>query len=205
MAVEWLYLETNYLMGVATGRYPLAEDLLVKRPTSVLLAIPEVCYMEAIAAFESLQSRRNQFATALDDERMQLREGIHSPGALRLISQLEAARLESTNLTNEFRGRLSSAMHMLPFVARGLPASAKIIRWSAENPVCRQPTDNLILHVITDHAAKRHEAKTFFTANSSDFEADSAGKTLRDAGIGRVLNSYDDLVNWLASRGRSSS
>ena len=205
MAVEWLYLETNYLMGVATGRYPLAEDLLVKRPTSVLLAIPEVCYMEAIAAFESLQTRRNRFATALHDERMQLREGIHSPGALRLISQLETARLESTNLTNEFWDRLSSAMDQLAFVARGLPASAKIIRWSAKNQACAQPTDNLILHVIADHAAKRKEAKTFFTANDRDFVSELPRRILGHAGIGPILNSYDGLVNWLASRGQSAS
>ena len=57
-----LYIETNFLMSIATGRDPDANHLLLSVPTSVRIAIPAICCMEALSALEDEIKRRNRFA-----------------------------------------------------------------------------------------------------------------------------------------------
>ncbi len=53
-----LYVETNFAMSIATGRDPQANTLLLNTPTSVQIAIPSVCYMEALSVLEAHQKSR---------------------------------------------------------------------------------------------------------------------------------------------------
>ena len=46
-----LYIETNFLMSVAKGQDPQADSLLQNTPSSVRLAIPGICYMEALSIY----------------------------------------------------------------------------------------------------------------------------------------------------------
>ena len=48
-----LYIETNFLMSIATGRDPKADDLLAQPPEGLRLAIPQVCFMEALSVFKT--------------------------------------------------------------------------------------------------------------------------------------------------------
>jgi hypothetical protein len=47
-----LYVETNFLMGIAEGQDPQAEDLLRNTPNSVRLATPSICFVEALTTLE---------------------------------------------------------------------------------------------------------------------------------------------------------
>ncbi|GAA6614529.1 hypothetical protein [Scytonema sp. NUACC26] len=45
-----LYIETNFAMSIATGRDPQANQLLLNIPPSIQIAIPSVCFMEALSS-----------------------------------------------------------------------------------------------------------------------------------------------------------
>ncbi len=47
-----LYVETNFLMGIAKGQDSQAEDLLRNTPNSVRLAVPSFCFVEALTTLE---------------------------------------------------------------------------------------------------------------------------------------------------------
>lgn len=47
-----LYIETNFLMGIAKGQDPQAQNLLLNTPTSIAIVIPSICYVEALTTLE---------------------------------------------------------------------------------------------------------------------------------------------------------
>ena len=155
--------------------------------------------MEAMASLEALQARRNALTDRLAYEIRQLLAGVDSKRAMRLVALLESARVENLDLVNEFQDRLSYGIDALAADAHRIPASSAVLRRSTTHPALRQPTDNLILHIILDHAARSTTDKAFFTANTRDFNVGPARTMLHAAGIRRILNSYDAVRGWLDS------
>jgi len=47
-----IYVETNWIVGAVMGQDSRAEDLLSASEANVYLALPAVCVMEAISAFD---------------------------------------------------------------------------------------------------------------------------------------------------------
>lgn len=60
-----VYVETNFLMSIATGRDLQAVSLLKDRVFSAHMAIPSICCMEALSVLEDELKRRNRFASEL--------------------------------------------------------------------------------------------------------------------------------------------
>lgn len=195
-----LYVETNYLMGVATGRYPEVTDLLDSLALKALLCLPTCCVIEAFAALEGEQARRNALTTQVDQHIGQLQSGVESPLVRNLVGQLEQVKLDNQRLVNEFQNDLVVALAaLLPHVTL-IESTAGTIAHSIASPFCDQLTDNLILHTIAAHAdANPLQQKAFFTANAADFSGGDARETLNDAGVTKLLKSYPSLKQWLAS------
>jgi hypothetical protein len=84
-----IYVETNFLMGVAMGREARGDDLLAATSASVQIAIPAGCYMESFSAFEDEQRRRNWFRAELERQIVQLRRDTTSANAGTLLGRLE--------------------------------------------------------------------------------------------------------------------
>lgn len=80
-----VYVETNFLMGVAMGREARGNDLLASVSATVRVAIPSGCYMESFSAFEDEQKRRNWFRAELDKQIGQLRRDTTSANAGTLL------------------------------------------------------------------------------------------------------------------------
>jgi len=72
-------------MSIATGRDPDANNLLLNVPTSVRIAIPAICCMEALSALEDEIKRRNRFANELTNQISQLKRDLTSPYAKSLL------------------------------------------------------------------------------------------------------------------------
>ena len=194
-----LYLETNYLVGVATGRYPEVTALLPAVPPSVRLILPSACVMEALAAVENEQSRRRSLTGQLDYQIKQLVEGVESPRAVALVAKLEQARVENDALVNDIQARLFDAITSLTTVAGLIDPGPATIRQSLQQQLVAQPTDNLILHTITSQAAGAGaEQKVFFTANVDDFRRGEAGRALIGSGVRKFLRTYASLLRWLS-------
>jgi hypothetical protein len=60
-------------MSIATGRDTQAYNLLSTPPSSVQIAIPSICCMEALSALEDELKRRNRFENDLNLQISQLR------------------------------------------------------------------------------------------------------------------------------------
>ncbi len=60
------YIETNFLMSIATGRDPEALTLLQNPPESVQIAIPCICCLEALSVLEQEEKSRKIFEQELD-------------------------------------------------------------------------------------------------------------------------------------------
>jgi hypothetical protein len=55
-----LYIETNFLWSIATGRDPDASSLLTRPPDGLKVAIPQICFMEALSVLNHDRRQRNQ-------------------------------------------------------------------------------------------------------------------------------------------------
>lgn len=197
-----LYVETNFLMSIATGRDPEADNLLLNPPASVKIAIPSICCMEALSVLEDEQKRRNRFTGELENQISQLKRDLTSPSAKSLLFHLEESLTENKGLLNDVQVRLFQALENVATKAEMISLNAAILQDNLKNVlILEDPTDNLILHCILNHArSNATEAKVFLSGNSKEFGVRKLQETLRDAGIEKYFFRSQDFIGWLNSR-----
>lgn len=195
-----LYLETNFLMGVATGRDAEWASLLDTAEEAVRLVLPSICIMEALSAFEDEQKRRNRFGSQIDEHLTQLRRDLTSAHASALLQALEQARVHNQNLTNDITQRLFQAIDRLTGRAEMLPLNPATCRTAMRSVLLRDPTDSLILAVVLEHARLwPDQEKCLLTANTRDFAVNPARAALAAAGI-KFFASTANVLGWISSR-----
>ncbi len=147
-----IYIETNFLMSVAMGREARCDDLLSAVSASVCVAIPSGCYLESFSAFEDEQKRRNWFRAELDKQMVQLRRDTTSANASTLLRRLEDSRTANDQLLNDVQARLFQLVDRAADVLDRIPTTPAVLRAAVGNMLIPDPTDNLILPSIIDHA-----------------------------------------------------
>ncbi len=149
-----LYIETNFLMSIATGRDPDANNLLLSVPTSVRIAIPAICCMEALSALEDEIKRRNRFADEQKKQISQLKRDLTSSYAKSLLFHVEESLNENEGLLNNIKVRLFEALELLADNVEMIELTADTLQESLNTVLIEEdPTDNLIL-------AKHLESRT---------------------------------------------
>lgn len=193
----FLYLETNFLLGVATGRYDVGT-LAAATPAGVGLAIPRSCFMESFVAVEAVIARRRRFSRLLKRWSDKLRTELLLPPVPAIVSQLESARFEQDALAAEVWRRLLDGIERLVAVAVVVDEPTGVLTRSLREPLIEQPTDNLILHAILGHAAAHPAAsEALLTENAKDFRrTDEVKNALRAAGIA-LHGTYANAVAWM--------
>lgn len=195
-----VYVETNFLMSVAMGREERGHDLLSAVSASIRGAIPTSCYMEAFSAFEDEQKRRRRFQEELNRQIGQLKRDITSRNARDLFQHLEDGRVANSLLLNDVQDRLYRFVERAVGVLLHIPESAAIVGDALNSRIIDDPTDNLILHAILDHARGFPEAhKVMLTENARDFDAPEVHEALAAAGVERLFRSATNLLGWLGS------
>ncbi len=199
-----LYVETNFLMSIALGRDAEAGNLLLNPPASVEIAIPEVCCMESLSAFESEEKRRLRFSNELRQLISQLKRDLTSTSAKSLLSYLEPSQAENRALINDIKNRLFIALENIAANATTIPLSPEIIRGTLSNSLMfEEPTDNLILQTILSHAQTRpREVKVLLTGNIKDFTQPTVKAAWQNAGINLYFSRTSNFIGWLASQSR---
>lgn len=197
-----LYIETNFLMSIATGRDPDANNLLLSVPTSVRIAIPAICCMEALSALEDEIKRRNHFANELTNQISQLKRDLTSPYAKSLLFHLEESLNKNEGLLNNIKVRLFDALELLADNVEMMELTVDTLRESLNTVFIEEdPTDNLILHCILDHAHLHpHQVKVFLSNNTKDFGVPEVREALREAGITKYFSRTKDFLGWLKSQ-----
>ncbi len=195
-----VYVETNFLMSVAMGREARGNDLLASVSATVRVAIPSSCYMESFSAFEDEQKRRNWFRAELDKQIGQLRRDTTSANAGTLLRRLEESIIANDELLNDVQARLFQFVDRAVDILERIPSSPAVLRRAVTSMPIPDPTDNLILHSILDHASHFPAAmKALLTENTRDFSTPDVEAALDGAGIKKSFRSVANVLGWIGS------
>ena len=202
-----LYLETNFLAGFAVGRDAYAEALLGIQRGNLRVAIPAVCLMEAWSVYEDERRRRQAFENTLENQISQLHRDLTSIHADALRRHLQEARTENRSLLNAVRDRLRDVQEKLSgrqagfFAVELLPLMEAVLAQDIALGPTKDPTDNLILAIIMEHARRNQdEERVFLSGNTRDFGRPEIRALLSDAGVSEYFARTDAFLGWFESR-----
>ena len=195
-----LYIETNFLVGVALGREPLIGELLAAESGHLRVLVPSVCPMEALSFLEGERTRRTQFGALIDAQAVQLERDVTSRHAHSLRSHLQQARAANRILLYTIHSRLFQALEQLSLGDHLLGLTSEALAESCRSTLMGEPTDNLILHVILGHARSGPpEPRAFVSGNHKDFERPEILKALGDVGV-EYFRRTRAALDWLRAR-----
>jgi len=202
-----LYIETNFLMGVAMGREERLDDLLALPVDKLKIVLPTVCIMEAWSAFEDERKRRNRFLNQLDQQIGQLCRDNTSTNASLLLANLESARITNSDLLNDIEVRLCEALDK---ISNGriifLTLSFDALRSSLTSQDIDEPTDNLIFHLIKRHAHSiSGERKVLLTGNTKDFHTSAIKQQLKPEEFIKVFADTGGFIGWFQAELRKEA
>lgn len=191
-----LYVETNFLMAVATGREPGVQELLKAIPPLVL-ALPTISIMEAFSALEADSKGRRAFDHQLEQQIGQLRRDNTSRNALELLKTLEQAKLQHARRENDVQGRLYELLRDLSSKATWLHTNPRTLLEAMDTELVEEePTDNLILHTILHHSQQNAPGpRAFLSENTKSFEQPEVRSTLVAHGI-KFFSRSHSFLEW---------
>jgi hypothetical protein len=197
-----LYVETNFIMSIATGRDPDASLLLSSANRKFHIVLPSVCYLEAISTLESERKRNNQFRGTLEQRIAQSRRDVVWPDARLTCAQLEQASQIVLDEFNEIERRLLSTILELSDRAEAIEASPTIVRDGVnQRIIAGDLADNLILHSIVHHARSAPaDVRAFLSGNTKDFGKEDARTFLQDAGVTKFFSKSRPFLDWVDSQ-----
>lgn len=193
-----IYLETNWIIGAVMGQDRLA-DAVLELPSNIALAVPDVCLMEAVSAFDWKRIDRNRLSSELDFQLKQLRRSSQVESAVRLAAELTVAELTNDQLLDELFNRFDSYVTRLANRAVLIPMSSEIVKIQFELMSDLDRDDAMIFAAILDHARNDTSIhKAFITSNSKDFTAKTVRFALNEVGV-TYFSSSERAVQWLRS------
>jgi tRNA(Met) C34 N-acetyltransferase TmcA len=190
-------------MSIATGRDREASVLLRQMPAFVQLTIPSICYMESFSALEDEVKRHNYFKQQLDNQISEANRDLTSQHARSLFLNLGQARTDYERRLDDINLRLRQAIEQLSQNSEMIALTANIIQESLNATIILQdPTDNLILHCILNHARLHPtETKAFLSGNVKEFrQLAEVQDALREVGITKYFSRTEDFLGWLQSQ-----
>ena len=180
------------------GQDPSADALLSSNRDEIGLAIPSVCVMEAISAFDWKRIERNRLKDELDKQLSQLQRCTDITTAQHLATELTKADLTNAALLSELFQRLDYYLLRITERADLIPLGPDLIR-SQQRLVLDAELDRddaLILASILSHSQNVAVLKkAFLTANVKDFEKSPVRDLLADAGI-KQFSSTTRTLAW---------
>ena len=180
------------------GQDPGADDLLASPPARIKLALPDVCVMEAISAFDRKRGERTKLTSELGHQLTQLQRSIEIPTAERLARQLTQADTTNAEFLSELFLRLDDYILKLTQRAELIPLSEAVvlhqIQLIQETELDRD--DALILASILAHSTTETvRSKAFLTDNINDFGKAEVSQLLLRNGI-KHFRSTSRALGW---------
>ena len=188
-------------MSIATGRDPQAGNLLANKPSSVQIAIPGICCLEALSALEQNEKSRTSLEQQLNIQINEADRDRTSSHAQALRLYLDQSRAENRMLIEETKKRMFAALRQSAIEADIIALNAEIIQSSLNQILIADLTDNLILHCILVHARNHPtEIKVFMSGNVNDFGRSGVREALDQAGVSNYFSRTQDFLGWLQSQ-----
>jgi hypothetical protein len=180
--VATLYIETNFILSFASGQDADAGQVL-ELPAPHKLAIPAVCFMEALSALQRKISELNSYIGELDRWEKDLRRNNTSAIARSILQHNQQTKFRAGELINEMDARTAEGIERLCASAVVVPVETATVLDSLRRRHMRQQTDNLILHSVLADARSRVGPKALLTGNTRDFRDPKVAALLTSAGI----------------------
>ncbi len=203
-----LYIETNFFITFAKNQDKDTDDLVdSKYPDKISLikiSTPSICCMEALSVLEDERNNSNRFKDDLDAERNKLQRDINSQNSKEIQKSLEKAIIESKARINDINIRLVKVLEWAANNVELINLESSILITSLNEQFIPDPTDNLILHCILNHAKTSpkkslNDQKILLSGNSKDFGTKEIKEILSAAGIQKYVASTGDFLGWLQS------
>ncbi len=188
-------------MSIAKGQDSQAEDLLKNTPTSVRLAVPSICYVEALTTLEQEEKYSKDFLRRLDIQINEAERDKTSHNAQSLRTLLDQARVSFNRRKNDIEQRFYTAFNQLCSKTEMITLNTAILHESLNRPILEKHViDKLILECIVHHARLHpDEIKVFLSNNSKEFGKREVTEVLRDTGV-QYFNNTQNLLGWLQSQ-----
>jgi hypothetical protein len=171
-----VYIETNLFFRIAEGHDPWAKSFIsAPPPPEIRMLIPSVCYMEAFSSFEDISKTYNGRADGMKRFADAARRDVIPGPASKVSSLLDAARLMELKHFNDVQSRFYEAVDNVARYAETIQLDIHVLQRSLTQKLLNKesPTDNLILHVIGEHAQRFGVAnRAFVSDNKKDFQDD---------------------------------
>lgn len=127
--------------------------------------------------------------------------GESSPDARALDAHLQHAGIAAENLYEDIEARLNRTLEELSRVAEMIALIPSVVGDSIRDRLMADPTDNLILHGILQHARSGPlERKAFLSGNRRDFGHPDVQTALAGAGVNRSLARAGAFLGWLGAQ-----
>lgn len=195
-------------MAVAKGRDLDAEKLLRNLSPLISLAIPAICYVEAINTYKIDKQNQLKFQAEMEkqiNEAMRDKISVHAD--LFKVS-LERASIENLLLLNDVQDRLSEVIELLTENSEIINFDNNIIKDISDKIFIETETllikndlmDNLILKCILSHANQHpNNQKVFISGNTKDFGKKEVQEILNIAKI-KYFSNTKNFLGWLESQ-----
>ena len=195
-------------MAVAKGRDLDAEKLLRNLSPLISLAIPAICYVEAIHTYKIDKQNQLKFQAEMEkqiNEAMRDKISVHAD--LFQVS-LERASIENLLLLNDVQDRLSEVIELLTENSEMINFDNNIIKDISDKIFIQTETllikndlmDNLILQCIVSHANQHpNNQKVFISGNTKDFGKQEVREILNSAKI-KYFSNTKNFLGWLDSQ-----
>lgn len=185
-------------MSIAKGQDSQAENLLENTPTSVRLAVPSICYVEALTTLEQEEKYSKDFLRRLDIQINEAARDKTSQNAQLVRTLLDQARVSFNIRKNDIEQRFYSVFNQLSTKAEMITLNTSILQESLNRPILEKHVmDKVILECIVHHARLHpNEIKVFLSSNSKEFGKREVTEVLRETDV-QYFSNTQNLLGWL--------
>ena len=194
-----LYVETNFVVGLAKGQDPEGAALLNNDYHDINIIFPSLCFMESISTWAFEKKRRTKFSDELQAHAQEIKRDRTEPTALPLAEGCGEVRLGIDRHLRYMSARLNHCLSRLNDLAARLNPDVAMIHEALSNDYIIDPTDNLIYCCVLLHARLNHAPtarKAFVTGNYKDFDRADLIGPLKQAGVS-YFRTTANALGWL--------
>ncbi len=190
-----LYVETNFLMGYATGRNAAYDEMLTYAD---VLRIPEICLMEALTTLKSLRHAQETFTKYARQQHDEIDRTLQAESARNFVRLLDEAITEYDKTSADLESRLMQVISIVRSRSVLIPSSHLWFEdHEARTDLIQDPTDELIFCSIRDDAMNAsHEPGNLFFSEDKGYAKKELRADCNAAGL-TITQSVDDALAYL--------
>ncbi|HEY9704838.1 MAG TPA: PIN domain-containing protein [Allocoleopsis sp.] len=195
-----IYLETNSIMAIATGRNKELEDFIYNSSDNLKFVIPSICLMESLVAIEREEKRSKSFSQTIAIEKNEAKRNKELNNSQSFANYLELALIDYDKILRDFGKRFANLLAYLKNHSELIEPNIAMLETTLSNPSVKgknQRRDDFILQVILAHAQNNLSlTKVFFSENTKEFGNGNIQQILDNLGI-TYFSNISNLQGWL--------